>query len=182
MAESVEVIYSTALFQLCEEQNCLDEVYEELSDVSDIILNTQNGEFEKFLSSPLIPADEKVGVIKNTFGGKLNSLTLDFLCVVTEKGRMNKIGEIRENFHQMYNDEKGILEVTAITVMPLNSRLSAKLKEKLENVTKKHIILTNKVDSSIMGGIVLRYGTNEIDSSVKTKLDKLKSSIDSIIA
>ena len=65
--------------------------------------------------------------------------------------------------------------------MPMSETLRKKLVAKLENVSGKSIILHEKQDKSILGGIVLRYGNTEIDSSVKSKLDKIKAQIDSAI-
>ena len=81
----------------------------------------------------------------------------------------------------MYYDKKNILEVTATTVQPLSEKLREKLVQKLEGASGKSIILHEKQDKSILGGIVLRYGNTQIDSSVRTKLDKIKAQIDSAI-
>ena len=86
-----------------------------------------------------------------------------------------------EQFKQMYYEKENILEVTATTVQPLSEKLKQKLIEKLGSVSGKSIILHEKLDRAILGGIVLRYGNTEIDSSVRTKLDKIKSQIDAII-
>ena len=59
--------------------------------------------------------------------------------------------------------------------------LREKLINKLSSVSGKSIILHEKQDKTILGGIVLRYGNTEIDSSVKSKLDKIRSQIDSAI-
>jgi F-type H+-transporting ATPase subunit delta len=84
-------------------------------------------------------------------------------------------------FKQMYYDKKNILEVTATTTVPMTAALRQKLTDKLEKVSGKSVILHEKLDKSILGGIVLRYGNTQIDSSVKTKLDKIKAQIDSAI-
>ena len=81
----------------------------------------------------------------------------------------------------MYYQKKNILEVTATTVQPLSDKLRKKLVDKLQSVSGKTVILHEKLDKSILGGIVLRYANTEIDSSVKTKLDNIKAQIDRII-
>ena len=82
----------------------------------------------------------------------------------------------------MYNDKKNILEVTAITASPLSAELRKRLTDKLSKSTGRSIVLTEEVDKSIIGGIVVRYGNTELDSSVRTRLDKLKAQITNTIA
>ncbi len=181
MANSVENVYSTALFQLCDEQDTLEGTYEEFEQISQILFDGSQTEFIEMLSSPLIPFSDKQDALRNIFGGKIGDMLLDFLCVVTQKGRIRSLPAIAESFKQMYFERKNILEVTATTVQPLSEGLKKKLIDKLQSVSGKSIILHEKQDRSILGGIVLRYGNTEIDSSVKTKLDKIKSQIDAII-
>ncbi|MBO5449733.1 MAG: ATP synthase F1 subunit delta [Ruminococcus sp.] len=182
MAESVGIVYGTALFELCCEQDCLESVYSELKQVRDVVLLAENAEFVKLMSSPLISGSEKADRIGDIFGGRLSTLTEDFLRLLAEKGRFGDIDEIYGVFSDMYNDKMNILEVTAITAEPLSERLRTKLIDKLCAVTGKKIAFTEKTDRSIIGGIVLRYANSEIDSSVKTRLDRLKAQIGGVIA
>ena len=181
MANSVEVVYSTALFQLCDEQNTLDSAFEELEQVTQIIFDESPKEFVEMLYSPLIPFEDKQKALTEIFGGKLSDTVLDFLCVLTQKGRIKFLPAVAQCFRQSYYERKNILEVTATTVQPLSESLRKKLVDKLQSVSGKSIILHEKQDKTILGGIVLRYGNTEIDSSVRTKLDKIKSQIDAII-
>ncbi|MGN0594585.1 MAG: ATP synthase F1 subunit delta [Hominimerdicola sp.] len=182
MAESVEKVYGTALFQLCTETDELDGLFEELDEVADIISCNENKDFCELLSSPSFSKNEKVAALKTVFEGKVSELILDFLCVLAENGRMKFLSQIRDEFRCMYYSEKGIIEVQAITAVPLNNALREKLINKLQTVSGKKIILTETVDKSILGGIVLKYGNNQLDSSVKTKLNRLKASIENVIA
>ena len=181
MANSVENVYSTAIFELCDEQGTLEDTYQELTEVSKILSDPSQAEFLELLSSPLISFEDKQKVLFEVFSGRLSDVTLDFLCVVTQKGRIRKLPSITQQFKQMYYDKKNILEVTATTVQPLSEKLREKLVQKLEGASGKSIILHEKQEKSILGGIVLRYGNTQIDSSVRTKLDKIKAQIDSAI-
>ena len=181
MANSIENVYGTALFELCDEQGSLDSVYDELSQVTQIIFDGSNEEFVEMLSSPLISFEDKQKALTGVFTGKVSDTVLDVLCVVTQKGRIKCLLAINEQFKQKYYERKNILEVTATTTVPLSEAPKKKLVDKLEKVSGKSVILHEKTDKSILGGIVLRYGNTEIDSSVKTRLDKIKAQIDTII-
>lgn len=182
MAETVGKIYSTALFGLCCEQDKLEPVFEGLTEFMELMDREDCREYMRFLSSPLISGKEKAESLTAVFGGRTEDLLLDFLCLVTEKGRADKLYEIYAEFRQMYNDERNILEVTAVTAQPLTEALRKRLTDKLQSATGRSILLTEEVDESIIGGIVVRYGNTELDSSVKTRLDKLKTQITNTMA
>lgn len=182
MADSAASVYSTALFEICTEQDCLNEVFEELKAIEGIIFCKENQAYCEFLQSPMINWNEKEKSLKEVFEGRLSPLTFDFICLLSQKKRFNIFGQIFEDFKEKYNDKMNILEVTVITSIPLKEELSGKLKEKLEKVSNRNVVLSQKVDKAILGGIILKYGNTQIDSSVKSRLEQLKKNIGSIIA
>lgn len=180
MAETLERVYASALFELCIENNSLAEIFDEMIQVRDIF--SENEDYLKLLSSPLISEKDKHDVLEKAFGGRLNDTFFNFLCVLTEKGRVGFYSEIFSEFKEMYNKQMNILEVTVVTSQPMSERIKGKLIDKLSSTSGKKIVLDERVDKSLLGGIILRYENTEIDSSVKGKLDKLKKQIDSTIA
>ena len=182
MAETVGKVYSTALFELCTEQDKLEKVFGDYTEFEELMKNKDCAEYLRFLASPLISGKEKTESLNAVFGNKIDGLLLDFLCLTAEKNRADKLDEIYTEFRQMYNDKLGLLEVTAVTAQPLTAELRKRLTDKLGKSTGRRIVLTEQVDKSIIGGIIVRYGNTELDSSVKTRLDKLKTQITNTIA
>ncbi len=180
MADSLEKIYSQAMFELCDEKNCIDDVYEELTQAKAIF--SENEEFVKLLASPLVDVDEKKAIIEKVFGGRVSDVVLDFFGVITEKGRAHYISAICDEYKKLYYKKNNILDVKVVTTEPLSDRLRDKLLKKLEDTFKKQIIMQESVDKSIIGGIIVKFDNSEIDSSIRGRLDKLRSSIDSVIA
>jgi F-type H+-transporting ATPase subunit delta len=180
MAESLKNVYAEAVFELCNEQGITAQAAEELEGVGEVF--SQNEDFVKVLRSPLVADDEKKELIKSAFGGKVCDTVYDFICLAVDKDRAGFVPQICEEFKKLYYKQQGILEVSVITAMPISEELQAKLKAKLEQMLEKKIIMKLSVDKSLIGGIVVRYEGAELDSSVKGRLDRLRSQIDSIIA
>ncbi|MBQ9376115.1 MAG: ATP synthase F1 subunit delta [Ruminococcus sp.] len=180
MAETLEKVYASAIFELCIENNSLNEIFEEMTQVNSIFAD--NEDYLKLLSSPLISEDNKHKALSDVFGEKISDMLFDYLCVLTDKRRIGYFSGIYNEFKSMYNKEKNLLEVNVVTAHPMSDKIKEKLVAKLEQVSGKTVLLEEKVDKSLLGGIILRYENNEIDSSVKGKLDKLKKQIDSTIA
>ena len=180
MTGSVEKVYSDALFELSLEQNCAEEIYEELNALAKIFMD--NPDFAKMLNAPTVNSNEKSAVIENVFSGKTSELTYNLLRVLTEKRRITFLPAIAQSFKERWYDMKNIVEVKVTTSVPLNETLKAKLKTKLEDVYKKSVILEEAVDESIIGGIVINYGNTMLDGTVKSKLESMQKTIKNFIA
>ncbi len=181
MTGIVEKNYGDALFELINEENpvMLKTVQDELCAVNDIL--TEVPDFVKLSKTPTVSAAEKASIIKETFEGRVSDYTYRFLMIITENGRLPFFGRIYRYFASLCNERLGIAEITAVTAEPLTEELKAKIKLKMTQVTGKTISLKEEVDPSIIGGIVLKYGSRSFDGSVKARLDALKAEIGSVI-
>ena len=180
MAGIVEKTYAEAVFGLGKEQNCLETLCTEIFETAKIL--GENPDFIKLLSSPTISFDEKKEILNKVFSGKLSEYAMNFLFVITEKNRMSSFMGISECLKSLYNDYNGIIEVKVTTAEPLSDALKTKLKAKLESVSGKKITLVEKTDKSILGGIILDYDNVRMDSSIRNRLEGIKTSVKSIIA
>ena len=70
----------------------------------------------------------------------------------------------------MYDEKYGILRASAVSAVPLSTEQSEKIKSNLEKRTGKTVILTNTIDTSIIGGARLDFGCEQIDKSVSSTL------------
>ena len=180
MTGMLEKKYALALFELATEENSLEAICDEVKLLKQIL--DENSEYIKALSVPTLNFLEKAKSFDEVFKGKLLDTVYNFMMVLIEKNRIKSYSFIADEFVRLYNDKFGIVEITAITAKPLSDELKTKLIEKLEKVSSKRITLIEKVDSTILGGIMLSYNNTQIDASISTKLDAMRSKINSIIA
>ncbi len=181
MTGIVEKNYGDALFELILEErpDSLKEISAELESVNGIL--SEVPDFIKLSKTPTVSASEKTAIIKEVFFGKVSDYTYRFLMLITENGRLEYFGKISDYFTARCNEKLGIAEVTVVTTAPLSDEAKAKIKLKMTQVTGKTINLKEEIDSSIMGGIVLKYGSKSFDGSVKARLNALKNEIGSVI-
>ncbi|NCB30221.1 MAG: ATP synthase F1 subunit delta [Clostridia bacterium] len=180
MATIVNERYAISLYEVAQEEGSITEMLDELTAIAQIVRETPA--FLKMLQTPSIALEDKKKVLVQTFNGKINPYLLNFLMLITEKGRVGGLLEMQEAYKQRYYDEQGICEVHATTAVPMDETLTEKLRVKLEKITGKTVILLTKVDASILGGVVLKLGNEQIDTSVKAKLTELASKMTQIIA
>ena len=123
--------------------------------------------------------DTKKNSLREVFAEQVHEYVLNFLMLLTEKRRIGAFAEIVQAYKEYYYLDQGICEVTATTAGQMESAQQQALKEKMEAVTGKKILLTNMVDESIVGGIKVRLENRQIDSTIGTRLAEITRQINS---
>ena len=113
--------------------------------------------------------------------GMLNKNLINMVKILTERRLVYLISKIHEAYILAYDEYYGIERVEAISAIPLSAEQINKLQLKLEKVTQKQIVVTNTIDSSILGGMKLRYLGIQLDGSIKTKLDNFEKSLKDLV-
>ena len=172
--------YAQALFEVGEETQTTSELYQELKQLVDIL--NENKDLYNFLKSPLIGRDDKKNVMKNIFENQLSKNMNNFLKIVIDKDRMSAIGNIQESYKNLLNDKNNILEGTVITAVALNEKEIKDLEKNLSTKYNKNVTLTNVVDETILGGVLVKLGNEEIDGTISTRLSRMKKQLSQVIS
>lgn len=172
--KSFSKVYSQSLFSLCEEENLTEVIMEDLKDVSSLFVSNEG--YTAILDSPTIPFEERLSLINCAFSS-FHEYTQNFIKILCEKKSLFLFSDCTKEFEKLYNKKHNIEKVTAITATELSDSLREKLIKKLQEQTGKKIILECTVDSSIVGGIVLRTQNSQTDASVRSRLDAIKNQL-----
>ena len=111
---------------------------------------------------------DRIGIVGVNGAGKST-----FLKILMEKGYIRRFHDCVQAYRKLYNEDHGILCVTAVTAVPLNEAQKAKLCGKLSGLTGKTIDLTNRVDPACIGGVRLDYDGKRLDDTVSHRLESL---------
>ena len=172
--------YAQALFEVGEETQTTNELYQELKQLVDIL--NENKDLHNFLRSPLIGREDKKNVMKNIFENQLSDNMNNFLKIVIDKDRMSAIENIKESYKNLLNDKNNILEGTVVTAVSLSEQEIKDLEKNLSIKFNKKVTLNNIVDETILGGVLVKLGNEEIDGTVKTRLAKIKNQLSQVIS
>ena len=134
----------------------------------------ENRSFLVMLRSPVIRHENKKAILEKVFSGKVNGLTMAIINILTRKNREPLLPAIANEFHNAYNEYKGIGKAFITTTIPMDKDL----RDAVENIVKelsnkKHVELEEKVDRDLIGGFILNVGDRQIDASIKNKLKAL---------
>lgn len=170
--------YGDGLFMLTEELGETEQVKEDFELLCTAIQN--NPEFLQLLDTPALSREERIEMIEKAFG-KLSRNLVNLFKILSERRSAYLIHKIKDSYMMSYDVSRGIERVEAISIIPLTIEQINKLTVKLEDLTGKKIIVNNTIDPSILGGMKLRYLGQQIDSSIKTKLDKFDKSLKDLV-
>ena len=165
-------VYGQALYELARDEGLALRILGELK-----VLNTsfaQEPGFVQLLASPTVPKQERCQILDSALRSQVHPYVLNFLKILTEKGYISRFDRCCDAFKRQYNQDNGIMEVTAVTAAPLSDELCQKLRAKLSGVTGKTIDLTCRVDPGILGGVRLDWDGKQLDGTVRRRLDDIR--------
>jgi F-type H+-transporting ATPase subunit delta len=166
-------VYGEALYLLAKEEDRSKTILEELKALDESF--SQEPDFLRLLSSPNLPKAERCQILDDSFRGKIDPYLLNFMKILTEKGYIRHFSDCRKGYTLHYNQDNGILSVTAVTAVALSAEQADKLTGKLENITGKTIELVNRVDPGIYGGVRLDYDGQRLDDTVAHRLENIRN-------
>lgn len=172
MAKLVSKTYGDALFAVALEENRMDEFFEAVKVVADVM--RANDEFGKLMNHPKIMKEDKVKIVEETFGGKVPKEIVGIMTLLVSKGRADSMLSVFDYFIDLVKEEKKIGKADVVTAIPLDEKQKSKVEAKLlETTSYKSFEMNYSVDTSIIGGMIIRIGDRVVDSSIKTKLFEL---------
>jgi F-type H+-transporting ATPase subunit delta len=168
--------YAGAVFELADEANALDEVAKGFETLTRAY--GESADLRRALSSPMIASADKANVLR-ALGAALKSPPLlnNFLGAVAMNGRAALLPQMIAAFRARLAARKGLTIAQVQTAKPLSADETAKLIEALKAALGKAVEIEAEVKPEILGGLIVRVGSRQFDSSVRTKLNSLKTAM-----
>ncbi|MDE6221884.1 MAG: ATP synthase F1 subunit delta [Lachnospiraceae bacterium] len=173
MAKLVSKTYAQALFELAVEEDKTSAFLEEAAGLLEVLRT--NAEFGQFMNHPKIQKEDKLAVVQNVFRDKISREMLGFLVTIVEKDRYTEIEAILEDFVASVKEYNNIGTAYVTTAIAISDQEKQDIESRLLATTRyKTIECIYDVDNSLIGGMVIQMGDRVVDSSIRTKLDKLQ--------
>lgn len=179
MAQSGSIIsavaerYAGSLYELAAEAKAVARVEEDLSRFEALLSGSDD--LKRLIESPVFSADDQlkaVSAIADKAG--ITGLTGNFLRVVARNRRLFAMPGIIAAFRRIAAQARGEAEAQVVSAHALTAAQQTELKAALKAVAGKDVAISLTVDPSLLGGLVVRMGSRQIDTSLKTKLASLK--------
>lgn len=165
--------YAQGLYDLAKDEGISQTILEEMNALETGF--SQEPGFLRLLSAPNLPKEERCQILDDSFRGKLHPYLLNFLKILTEKGYARYFPDCCKAYREQYNEDNGILTVSAVTAVAMSQAQIDKLTEKLGKLTGKTVQLINRVDPECLGGVRLDYDGKRVDGTVRCRLDEIRT-------
>jgi F-type H+-transporting ATPase subunit delta len=163
------------MFELAQESDLLDEVMDDLEAVAEVMQDEP--EFLSLLTLGQIKDDEKTKMVRRVFKGRVNDLTLDFLCVLAKRNRMNFVYGIGDRYQVLMDERRNLHRIEVTLAKEPTDEQTEKIKADIRDALNAEIRLSVNVDPEILGGIIIKKGDLMVDNSARTILSRTVDAI-----
>lgn len=163
--------YARALFQAAKEHGRIDEIREELDAFVGAIREVP--ELQALIRNPELDPPAKAEALEAVLK-EADELLRNFARLVAQKGRAPLLEEIAREYEALVAAEEQILNVELTTAYELSDKEAASIVKQIEQASGRRVEAERAVDPELIGGLLLRVGSLEVDSSVRGRLNRLR--------
>ena len=167
--------YALALLELTEQQGVSDAVLGELTTLKTGL--ETDADLANYMSSAAIDQDARAKTMERAFRGKMSDVLVNALLVMNAKGRSSIVAVLCDRYRRALELRRGQVEVQVTSATPLNRKQRSHLTEVLARITGQTPLLSEAVDESMLGGLVVQIGDEKLDCSVASRINALRQAL-----
>lgn len=180
LASKIAVPYARALFDFSVEKNIMHQITADFQNLE--IFLDKTAELTSYLNNPVARKDAKREVLTKTLQSQVNTETFKFLMVLVDRDRINLLKSVIAKYLELVYETASIKMVEISTAFPFTKQQKTTLVQKLKELTNaREIRLIINVDSSLIGGFLIKTESKVIDFTVKNQLQKLAKHLDTVL-
>lgn len=171
---STEVLqpYASALMSLAKSNNLSEQFGEDIRSLLNLLENSE--ELRLFLGSPLVKPQDKKAVIDRIAGEEMNPLMRNFLRLLVDKGRILFLEGIGKKYLTELRELNQTVLAEVTSAVPLSDAQQQTVREKVQAMTSaRQVEIETKIDADLIGGVIIKVGSQVIDASLRGQLRRL---------
>ena len=164
--------YAEALMSVAQSNNVEDKFD---SDVRSLLSLLEESEaLRNFFANPFISVEDKKGVVNKILSSDTNPMFRNFLMLLVDRRRIILVEGIAQEYLALLRQLNQIVLAEVISAVPLTDEQQQTIKEKVKSMTNaQQVELNSKIDSDIIGGVIIKVGSQVVDSSLRGQLRRL---------
>ena len=169
-------IYAEALMAAAQQKGETDRVLEELDSLVDDVFKN-HPQLETLFSSAALGRYARRDALNKAFDNRCSETFLSFLHILNEHDRLDLLRSIRQAVHELDDERKNRVQVLVQSAVPLSDNIRHALAEQIRSVFQKEPVLVARIAPELLGGMKIRIGDVQVDSTVRNYLDNMKKNI-----
>ena len=170
--------YAQAIFDLALENNEVERWGQDLEVVSEAF---QDSDFAALMKHADMSAADKRAATGSVLAG-VNTMVRNLVDLLVSKGSVDSIADVYTSYTELLDQHLGRQRVEVTTAIALDEAEANRITSFVSELVRREVVLTTKVDESILGGLVIQIGDRLLDGSTKARLDGLKNRLHTEIA
>ena len=172
-------IYGQSLYDLAAEEGLSEEIMDQMEAAKGIL--SDNPDYVTLLLEPSIPRKERLRLLDEAFEDSIHPYLKNFLKILIERGLLREFGGCYRKYRSSYHKDHGITEAAVTAAVPLSETELSRLKEKLEQLSGKKVLMNFRQDENVLGGIRVELEGRLYDGTVKGRLDDLRKKVNETV-
>lgn len=165
--------YASALYGLAEERKALDQVAEDFRSLQAMV--KESADFKRFIASPVLSReDQKKGISALAAKAGLSEITCNFLGLLASNRRLFALPAMIDAYLARLSAARGEVTADVTSAKKLTEKQVSDLSAALKKVVGKDVAIDSTVNPDILGGLIVKIGSRMVDSSIRTKLQRLQ--------
>ncbi|QNM93726.1 ATP synthase F1 subunit delta [Mycoplasma sp. Pen4] len=166
--------YAVAIYDLVKEQDMFEATQAQFELVKEVF--DKHPEFIDYFKNDSIDEEERLKSIDDAFGG-MHWIVINTLKVIVQRRMAPAIKKIIIEYLKLSNNELRIRFAKVVSAFPISDAEMDLIREKIQSVTRRRVVLKNEVDPSLIGGIKIVSKTEVLEMNILNDLTKIKNSI-----
>ncbi len=168
-------LYGDSLYDLAAEEKLTETLMEQVEMVAEVL--KENPEYLTLLSEPSVAKAERLSLIDEAFGEQVHPYLLNFFKILCSEGIVRSFSGCSREFRRRYNEDHNIAEALIVTAVALKEEQREALKARLEKISGKTVIMKEKQEPQVLGGIRVELEGMALDGTLENRLDNLRKQI-----
>ena len=176
MKGSTVTPYADALMSLAQSQNLTDEFGSNCADILGMLDGSP--ELTQILSNPIVKIADKKAILGKIVGETIHPFMVNFLMILVERRRIVNLTEICQQYQAALRKLKGIVLAEVTSAVALTDAQTQSVRDRVQGLTNASSVeIAAKIDPAIIGGVIIKFGSQVIDSSLRAEIRRLGLSI-----
>ncbi|BAY82590.1 ATP synthase F1 subuint delta [Calothrix parasitica NIES-267] len=168
--------YAEALMSIAQSNNVADKFDSDVRSLLNLIKESQP--LQNFFANPFISGEDKKGVISKILTDETNAIFRNFLMLLVDRRRITLVEDIAQEYLAKLRELNQTVLAEVISAVPLTDEQQQTIKEKVKSMTDaREVELDSTIDSDIIGGVIIKVGSQVVDSSLRGQLRRLSLSL-----
>jgi F-type H+-transporting ATPase subunit delta len=175
---SAEVLepYAEALMSIAKSTDLIDRFGEDVSSLLNLLENSED--LQIFLESPVVKEEDKKAVLRQISGDQLHPYIMNFLMLLVDRRRIRFLQGILKQFQAQLRELKQTVVAEVISAVELTDAQRQSVSEKVKAMTSANQVeLDTKIDPDLIGGVIIKVGSQVIDASLRGQLRRIGISL-----